>query len=115
MTKLSKLAPVEPMTREEVEAVRELCSAVIAELQDIPHSTYRRAGQYLGELTSMFEEKLPGGYFGHCEACNTVLGNDDDMVSGEDVTICRDCADRYEAEMTGGNVTPLKAKESEHA
>lgn len=112
MTKQSKLAAVEPTTREEVESVRELCSAIIFELQDIPHSTYRRAGQYLGELTSMFEEKLPGGFYGHCEGCNTILGNDDDFVSGEDVTICRDCAERYEAETAAANVSQLHAKET---
>lgn len=107
MAEQSKLAPIEPMTREEIESVRELCSAVIAELQDIPHSTYVRAGQYLGELRTMFEEKLPGGFFGHCEACNTPLGAEDDFSTSEDVTICADCAARYEAEISGANVSHL--------
>ena len=99
------------MTREEIESVRELCSAVIAELQDIPHSTYVRANQYLGELRSMFEEKLPGGFADQCDGCNTPLGHEDDFSTSEDVTICADCAAKYQAEMSGANVSYLSTKE----
>ncbi|MAN77804.1 MAG: hypothetical protein CML24_11575 [Rhizobiales bacterium] len=107
MTEQSKLAPLEPTTRQDIEAVHELTSAIMQELSDLPHVKWVRVNRLADELLSTFDEKLPGGFADQCDGCNTPLGHDDNYSTSEDVTICADCAARYEAERAGSNVSYL--------
>ncbi len=83
------------MDRNTIKAARDLIASVDKALEELPYRTARPAMASLNELMELVEDELPGGFYGQCEGCEELIGNDDpDPYMGEDVTLCATCYDR---------------------
>ncbi|MEE9159965.1 MAG: hypothetical protein V3U60_16470 [Gammaproteobacteria bacterium] len=82
------------MDQDAMKAGFELIGSITKAVEGLPYRDARPALESLNELHDMIGEGLPGGYFGQCEACETLLGNDDEMaLTEDDITLCVACCD----------------------
>ena len=85
---MKKLKPTTAMSREEIAEGREILGRIGTAIGDLPHSKAVGVLCDIKDLEDLICEALPGGYLGKCEACDVVLGNDDDVTTGGE-----DCLD----------------------
>jgi len=86
-----------------MKACFELIGEVTKAVEGLPYREARPALSSLNELHELIGEELPGGYFGQCEGCEALLGNDDERGSSEDgLHFCMNCVREFEVAQEAG-------------
>jgi hypothetical protein len=80
------------MDRETIKDCYKAMDKIEKALGGLPYRDAVPAIATLGELRDTIGEGLPGGFFGHCDICNGILGCGDNFASTDDGEwVCTTC------------------------
>lgn len=88
------------MERDKMRDCLEQIDEAIEMVKELPYRLATKAIHHLDGLRDIITEDLPGGLFGPCSGCGTLLGNDDDFASEPDGDgyFCKECCDEWSTE-----------------